>query len=52
MTMTRREIRQQYVIADVNDRLKRIAKEYEETGDAEAMHQGIEQILYGKNYTP
>ncbi|WP_339197798.1 hypothetical protein MKY95_07465 [Paenibacillus sp. FSL P4-0176] len=47
MTMTRREIRQQYVIADVNNRLKQIVKEYEETGDAEAMHQGIKGILYG-----
>ncbi|CAJ0571035.1 unnamed protein product, partial [Mesorhabditis spiculigera] len=33
------------IIDDISERLKRIAKQYKETGDAEAMHLGIMQIL-------
>ncbi|MGR6546303.1 hypothetical protein [Paenibacillus tundrae] len=38
------------IIEDINARLKRISKQYEETGDAEAMHLGIKQIVYGRDF--
>ncbi|WP_339194656.1 hypothetical protein MKY95_23315 [Paenibacillus sp. FSL P4-0176] len=38
------------IISDIGERLKQIAKQYEETGDADAMHLGIMQILYGRGY--